>query len=84
MYADEKGEFNGEALVVYFKKESIEQAIRFWDGMTFRAGDTEHGELHVEEAGRFYKKNTDKETIVKKMDRKDRKAAERTRAELNR
>jgi HIV Tat-specific factor 1 len=84
MYADENGEFNGDVLVVYFKKESIQQAILRIDGWEFRPGQTSDGVVKVQEADMSYKKVTDGEVVKAKLVRKDRKAAERTRAELNR
>jgi len=84
MYTNENGDFNGEALIVYFKPDSVALAIRRLDGYSFRPGDFDNGNIRVQAAEMNYKKNIDKEKIVKKMDRKDRKAAERTRAELNR
>lgn len=84
MYADENGDFNGDVLVVYFKKESIQQAILRIDGWEFRPGQTADGVVKVQEADMSYKKVTDGEVVKNKLVRKDRKAAERTRAELNR
>jgi HIV Tat-specific factor 1 len=84
MYTDDNGEFNGEALIVYFKADSVDLAILKMDDYSFRPGDFNNGHIRVQAAEMNYKKNTDKEKIAKKMDRKDRKAAERTRAELNR
>lgn len=85
MYADDDGKFNGEALIVYFKPDSVALAVQFFDGEPLRIGmaDTE-GVLNVEVADDAWKKNTDKNTIVSKMARKDRKQADRNRAELNR
>ncbi|KAF1968654.1 hypothetical protein BU23DRAFT_583172 [Bimuria novae-zelandiae CBS 107.79] len=84
MYQDENGDFNGDALVVYFKRESIQQAIMRLDGWEFRLGDTSNGVVKVQEADMSYKKVADGEAVRAKLVRKDRKAAERTRAELNR
>jgi HIV Tat-specific factor 1 len=84
LYTDEKGDFNGEALVVYFKKESVELAIMMTDDYEFRIGDRSNGNLSVTEADMSFKKNTEKETVAKMLVRKDRKAAERNRAELSR
>ncbi|KAF2120541.1 hypothetical protein BDV96DRAFT_269020 [Lophiotrema nucula] len=82
MYADDQGNFNGEALIVFFKKDSVQQAIRMLDDFPFRIGDTNAANLRVEEADMSYKKNQDKSEI--KFVRRDKKASERTRAELNR
>jgi HIV Tat-specific factor 1 len=38
IYTDEKGEPNGEALVTYFLKESVDQALAFADANSIRPG----------------------------------------------
>ena len=46
MYADDEGNFKGEAKVIYFKPQSVSLAITMLDGTDFRKpGD---GDLHVE------------------------------------
>ncbi|KAG9038049.1 hypothetical protein FRB95_002977 [Tulasnella sp. JGI-2019a] len=41
LYADEMtGQFNGEALIVYFKEESVDLAIRMLDDAELRLGDS--------------------------------------------
>ncbi|KAG8863479.1 hypothetical protein FRB96_008219 [Tulasnella sp. 330] len=41
LYADETtGQFNGEALIVYFKEESVDLAIRMLDDAELRLGDS--------------------------------------------
>ena len=84
MYTDDKGDFNGEALIVFFKKESIALAIKMMDDYWFRPEDQSHGTIRVKEADFSYKKNKDSDQIVSKLTRKDRKASERNRADLNR
>lgn len=84
MYADSEGNFNGEVLVVYFKKEAVQMAIMRLDGWEFRLGDTSNGVIKVQEADTSYRKNNDGAVIATKMVRKDRKAVERQRAEMNR
>lgn len=39
MYAKDDGTFNGEALVVYFKEESVALAVAMLDGAELRIGD---------------------------------------------
>lgn len=39
LYANDEGRFNGEALVVYFKEESVDLAIRMLDDVELRLGD---------------------------------------------
>lgn len=84
MYTNDEGDFNGEALVVYFKKESIALAIQMMDDYWFRPTEQSNGTIRVKEADFSYKKNKDVDTIASKLTRKDRKASERNRADLNR
>ncbi|KAF3042244.1 hypothetical protein E8E11_000410 [Didymella keratinophila] len=84
MYKDDEGNFNGDALIVYFKKDSVDLAIRMMDEYYFRIEDQSQGVIRVKEADYSYKKNTDGEAIKNQLSRKDKKASERNRAELNR
>jgi len=84
MYTDEEGNFNGEALIVYFKKDSIALAIRMMDDYFFRIEDQSAGSIRVKEADFSYKRNKDSDQIASKLTRKDKKVSERTRADLNR
>jgi HIV Tat-specific factor 1 len=84
MYADNEGSFNGEALIVYFKKDSIDLAIQMMDDYFFRIEEQDKGKIRVKEADFSYKRNKDSEQIVSKLTRKDKKASERNRADLNR
>jgi HIV Tat-specific factor 1 len=85
MYADNEGKFNGDALIVYFKKDSIGLAIQMMDDYFFRIEEQkEGGKIRVKEADFSYKRNKDSEQIVSKLTRKDKKASERNRADLNR
>lgn len=84
MYTNDEGDFNGEALIVYFKKDSIDLAIRMMDDYFFRIEEQNHGTIGVKEADFSYKRNKDGDQIASKLTRKDKKAAERNRADLNR
>ncbi|KAF1364772.1 hypothetical protein EJ07DRAFT_98167 [Lizonia empirigonia] len=84
MYKDEEGNFNGDCLIVYFKKDSVELAIRMMDDYYFRIEDQSQGMIRVKEADFSYKKHKDGDEIASKLTRKDKKASERNRAELNR
>ncbi|KAF2034934.1 hypothetical protein EK21DRAFT_55400 [Setomelanomma holmii] len=84
MYTDDEGNFNGEVLIVYFKKDSIKLAIDMMDDYFFRIEEQNNGTIHVKEADFSYKRNKDSDQIVSKMTRKDKKASERNRADLNR
>lgn len=84
MYTDDEGNFNGEVLIVYFKKDSIALAIRMMDDYYFRIEDQTNGTIRVKEADFAYKKNKDGDQAASKLTRKDKKASERNRADLNR
>ncbi|KAH9865754.1 hypothetical protein J1614_009341 [Plenodomus biglobosus] len=84
MYTDDQGNFNGEALIVYFKKDSIDLAMRMMDDYYFRIEDQTAGRICVKEADLSYKRNKDNDEIASKLTRKDKKASERKRADLNR
>lgn len=84
MYTDEEGNFNGDALIVYFKKDSINIAIDMMDDYYFRLEDQSQGKIRVKEADFSYKRNKDGEQIASKLSRKDKKASERNRADLYR
>jgi HIV Tat-specific factor 1 len=84
MYSDDQGDFSGEALIVYFKKDSIDLAIRMMDDYYFRIEEQGNGTIGVKEADFSYKRNKDSEQIGSKLTRKDKKASERNRADLNR
>lgn len=47
MYTDEEGKFNGEALIVYFKKDSIRLAIQMLDDYWFRIEEQDNGTIRV-------------------------------------
>ncbi|KAF3000131.1 hypothetical protein E8E13_004790 [Curvularia kusanoi] len=84
MYKDEEGNFNGDCLIVYFKKDSVKMAINMMDDYYLRIEDQSQGTIRVKEADFSYKKHKDGDEIASKMTRKDKKASERNRAELNR
>ncbi|CAG8030926.1 unnamed protein product [Penicillium olsonii] len=55
MYKDEDGNFNGEALVVFFRPESINLAISLLDETEFRFGETTPGgPMRVKESDPSY------------------------------
>ena len=81
MYADDNGEFKGEALVIYFKKESVSMAIRMMDDSWFRPGIED--KIRVQAADLSYKKHQDAQEVKQGMVRRDRKANELNRARMN-
>ena len=79
MYTDENGKFKGDALVVYFRPESVNLAIQMLDDSDFRLGQTgPNGKMRVQAADFSFKaqqeapvqRNTrDKQKILKKTKR---------------
>lgn len=78
MYYEEDGTFKGEALVVYFRPESVALAIQMVDETDFRGGQ---GSMRVQAAELSFKSQTEAPTKSAPRDR--RKVLERTE-ELNR
>jgi len=57
LYTNEKGEFKGDALVVFFKAPSVDMAIMLLDDTDFRLGDGQgSGKMRVQAAESSYKK----------------------------
>lgn len=58
MYAGDDGEFKGDALIVFFKPQSVEMAIMLLDDTDFRItpSGTREGRIRVQEADSTYKK----------------------------
>jgi len=60
IYTDENGKPKGDALVVYFRPESVQLAIQMLDDSDFRLGEEgPTGKMRVKEADRSYKKVQD-------------------------
>lgn len=60
LYTDEQGNFKGDALVVFFKPQSVEMAVMLLDETDFRYTDSglTSGKIHVQPADSSYKKTT--------------------------
>ncbi|KAM7193547.1 hypothetical protein V8F33_007774 [Rhypophila sp. PSN 637] len=56
LYTDSEGKFKGDALIVFFKPESVEMAIMLLDDTDFRFGSSDQTKMHVQEADSSYKK----------------------------
>lgn len=79
MYMDENGVFKGDALVVYFRPESVDLAIQMLDDSDFRLGETgPQGNMRVQKADFSFKAQQeapekpnlrDKAKIIKKTQR---------------
>lgn len=84
MYKDDDGNFKGEALVVYFRPESVGLAIQMLDETEFRFGVTSPSGLMRVEVADFTQHNSKKsDRVVKHTAEERRKIAERTK-KLNR
>lgn len=60
LYTDERGDFKGDALVVFFKPQSVEMAIMLLDETDFRYTDSglSSGKIRVQAADSSYKKTS--------------------------
>jgi HIV Tat-specific factor 1 len=57
LYTNDKGEFKGDALIVFFKAPSVDMAIMLLDDTEFRIGDGQgSGKMRVQAAEVSYKK----------------------------
>lgn len=57
LYTDESGNFKGDALIVYFRPESVQLAIQMLDETDFRLGqEGPNGKMSVKEADMSYKR----------------------------
>lgn len=81
MYEDESGKFKGDALIVYFRPESVKLAIQMLDDSDFRLGEAVEGKMKVTEASYEYKKQQD--APMKKVKGDQKKIIKRTQ-KLNR
>ncbi|KAI5296705.1 hypothetical protein KEM55_005726, partial [Ascosphaera atra] len=55
LYTDDQGNFKGDALVVYFRPESVNLAVQMLDETEFRFGDRESGKMSVQPADFSFK-----------------------------
>lgn len=69
-------------MVVYFKKESVELAIKMMDEYWFR--DPKEPFIRVQAAEMSYKKEADGDKVKKQLTRKERKSGAANRADLSR
>lgn len=81
LYTDEQGNFKGEALVVYFRPESVGLAIQLLDDEDFRIGqEGPTGKMRVREAERSFKKQ--KESSEQRTT-KDKKKVQASAQKMN-
>lgn len=84
LYTDEKGRFKGDALIVYFRPESVELAIQMLDDTDFRLGqEAPAGKMRVGVADYSYKKQQTSDAPSKPND-KDKKRIIKKTQKLNR
>ncbi|OCL10585.1 putative nuclear mRNA splicing factor-associated protein [Glonium stellatum] len=86
LYTDEQGDFKGDALIVYFRPESVSLAIQMLDDTDFRFGETgPAGKMRVKEADFSYKKQQEapaktsakeKKKLIKNLQKLNNKLAD--------
>jgi RNA recognition motif-containing protein len=85
MYEDEAGKFKGEALVVYFRPESVDLAINMLDETDFRLGVSDPaGPMRVEVADSSYKTHQPDDQEKPKLSLKDKRKMTEQNERLNR
>lgn len=71
MYTDDEGKFKGEALVVYFRPESVNLAIQMLDDSDFRLGvPGPQGPMRVQPADFSFKSQQEAPTKTSMRDKK--------------
>jgi HIV Tat-specific factor 1 len=84
LYTDEQGSFKGEALIVYFRAESVDLAVQMLDETDFRFGEAgPSGKMKVQAADFSYKKQDQKEGGPPKSSLKDKKKIIKKTQKLN-
>lgn len=68
MYEDDQGQFKGDALIVYFRPESVNLAIQMLDDTSLRLGDAE--KMKVQAADFSYKSQQEAPAKGSKRDQK--------------
>lgn len=70
LYTNEKGEFKGDALIVFFKAPSVQMAITLLDDTDFRIGEAgKSGKMRVQAAESSYKKVQHNEAVEKSSEK---------------
>ncbi len=83
LYTDDAGNFKGDALILYFRAESVELAIQMLDDADFRLGErASGGKMKVAAADFSYK--TQKEAPAAKGHTKDKNKIIKKTQKLNR
>ena len=76
MYENDQGQFKGDALIVYFRPESVNLAIQMLDDTGLRLGDPER--MKVQAADFSYKSQQEAPTGVKGSKRDQKKVIKKT------
>ncbi|KAL8814534.1 MAG: hypothetical protein Q9223_006253 [Gallowayella weberi] len=86
LYTDDDGNFKGDALILYFRAESVDLAIQMLDDTDFRLGQSaQGGKMKVAAADFSYKaqkdapaksNNKDKKKVIKKTQKLNNKLAD--------
>jgi HIV Tat-specific factor 1 len=82
LYQDDSGKLKGDALIVYFRPESVQLAIQMLDDTDFRFGtEGPMGKMRVKEADFSYKRQKEAPTSQNAKDKQKfiRKAQKMTR-----
>lgn len=81
MYTDEEGKFKGDALVVYFRPESVNLAVQMLDDSDFRLGvKGPQGPMRVQPADFSFK---DQKEVPDKVSARDKKKILKKTQKLN-
>lgn len=84
LYEDEAGVFKGDALIVFFREESVSLAVTLLDDTDFRLGESgPNGKMTVKEAEFSYKKVKTSEDVKHTSTNKDKKKIIRKTQKLN-
>ena len=59
MYTDDQGKFKGEALIIYYRPESVPLAVEMLDDTAFDFKQGPNGNMRVQVADRSFKKQKD-------------------------
>lgn len=79
MYEDGQGQFKGDALIVYFRPESVNLAVQMLDDSDFRPGERgPDGKMRVQVADYSYKRQTEAPEKTKSNKRDQQKIIKKT------
>lgn len=79
MYTDDDGNFTGEALVIYYRPESVQLAINMLDDTDFNFRQGPNGKMKVQEADVSFKKHKAEDEGEKKEPKKQSRVDKETK-----